>query len=175
MVLTREELVSSLQNEVRILLHLAGKVDRAQLDYRPSPGQRSTLELLQYLTVMGPGLVAFIRAGVFDMARWQSLLSDASRLDFDESLAAIGNLIKRYPQIIAEFSDDDLRSEVQMFHRTGSRGSILVNIVLGHQHSLPHAVVPLPQGMRARGAGHGKSLGWRGRRRRGVIGRPSSA
>ena len=66
MVLTREELVSSLQNEVRILLHLAGKVDRAQLDYRPSPGQRSTLELLQYLTVMGPGLVAFIRAGVFD-------------------------------------------------------------------------------------------------------------
>ena len=132
MVLTREELVSSLQNEVRILLHLAGKVDRAQLDYRPSPGQRSTLELLQYLTVMGPGLVAFIRAGVFDIARWQSLLSDASRLDFDESLAAIGNLTTRYPQIIAEFSDDDLRSEVQMFHRTGSRGSILVNIVLCH-------------------------------------------
>ena len=39
MVLTREELVSSLQNEVRILLHLAGKVDRAQLNYRPTPSE----------------------------------------------------------------------------------------------------------------------------------------
>ena len=29
MVLTRSELIASLQNEVRILLHLAGKVDRA--------------------------------------------------------------------------------------------------------------------------------------------------
>lgn len=47
MVLTKSELVASLQNEVRILLHLAGKVDRAKLDYRPTPGQRSTLELMR--------------------------------------------------------------------------------------------------------------------------------
>jgi len=53
MVLTKNELVASLQNEVRILLHLAGKVDRAKLDYRPTPKQRSTLELLQYLSMMG--------------------------------------------------------------------------------------------------------------------------
>ena len=57
MVLTKPELVSSLQNEVRILLHLASKIDRATLDYRPTPKQRSTLELLQYLTIMGPALV----------------------------------------------------------------------------------------------------------------------
>ena len=50
MVLTRSEFVSSLQNEVRILLHLASKIDRSKLDYRPTPKQRSTLELLQYLT-----------------------------------------------------------------------------------------------------------------------------
>ena len=55
MVLTKSELIASLQNEVRILLHLAGKIDRAKLDYRPTPKQRSTLELLQYLTMMGPG------------------------------------------------------------------------------------------------------------------------
>lgn len=55
MVLTKSELIESLQHEVRILLHLAGKVDRAQLDYRPTPKQRSTIELLQYLTVMACG------------------------------------------------------------------------------------------------------------------------
>ena len=50
MVLTREELIASLQHEVRVVLHLASKVDPARLDYRPTPRQRSTLELLQYLT-----------------------------------------------------------------------------------------------------------------------------
>ena len=47
MVLTKDELIKALQNEVRILLHLASKVDLAKLDYRPTPKQRSLLELLQ--------------------------------------------------------------------------------------------------------------------------------
>ena len=66
MVLTKEELIASLQNEVRILVHLAGKVDQSKLDYRPTPKQRSTLELLQYMAIMGPTQVAVIKAGVFN-------------------------------------------------------------------------------------------------------------
>jgi hypothetical protein len=132
MVLTREELVSSLQDEVRILLHLASKIERAQLDYRPTPTQRSTIELLRYLSVMGPALIAAIRSGVFDSTAWQAVLTGASRLTFDEALAAIGKQTKQYAELIATFSDDDLRSEIQMFYRTGSRGSIIVNIVLCH-------------------------------------------
>ena len=68
MVLSKEELIGSLQNEVRILLHLASKVDQGKLDYRPSPKQRSTLELLQYLSIMGPLLVRGIKAGAVDGA-----------------------------------------------------------------------------------------------------------
>ena len=40
MVLTKAELIASLQNEVRILLHLAGKVDAKSVDYRPTPKQQ---------------------------------------------------------------------------------------------------------------------------------------
>ena len=54
MVLTKEELIDKLQHEVRILLHLISKVDPAKLDYRPTPKQRSLLELLQYFTVFVP-------------------------------------------------------------------------------------------------------------------------
>lgn len=36
MVLTKAELNASLKYEVNILLHLASKIDRAQLDYRPA-------------------------------------------------------------------------------------------------------------------------------------------
>ena len=52
MVLTKSELIASLQNESRILLHLAGKVEPQMRDYRPTPKQRSALELLQYLSIM---------------------------------------------------------------------------------------------------------------------------
>jgi hypothetical protein len=54
MVLTKEELIASLHKEVRILVHLAGKVDKSKLDYRPTPKQRSTLELLQHMAILGP-------------------------------------------------------------------------------------------------------------------------
>ncbi len=47
MVLTKNELIQSLQHEVGILLHLSSKVGPAKLDYRPTPKQRSLLELLR--------------------------------------------------------------------------------------------------------------------------------
>src|SRR5260370_24219445 len=72
MVLRKDELISSLKHEVRILLHLASKVDPAKLDYRPTPKQRSMLELLQYMTIMSPIHLPAIHAGVFDMKAWQN-------------------------------------------------------------------------------------------------------
>ena len=75
MVLTKPELIGSLQHEVHILLHLASKIDRAQLDYRPTPKQRSTIELLKYLSVMGPALVQFILAETPDPAVWTTAMT----------------------------------------------------------------------------------------------------
>jgi hypothetical protein len=72
MVLTKGELISSLHNEVRILLHLASKVDPAKLDYRPTPKQRSLLELLQYMMIMGPIHLRGAKAGVFDLDAWRN-------------------------------------------------------------------------------------------------------
>ena len=57
MVLTKTELIDMLQNEVHILLHLITKIDPAAVDYRPTEKQRSTIELLRYLSLMGPVLV----------------------------------------------------------------------------------------------------------------------
>src|SRR5688572_13677931 len=89
MVLTKSELMTALQNEVRILLHLASKIDRTMLDYRPAPKQRSTIELLKYLSIMGPGLVQAAKAGGFDVAAWTAANKEAEARDFDQTIAAI--------------------------------------------------------------------------------------
>ena len=66
MVLAKSELIALLQKEVRVLLHLISKIDPTMLDYRPTPKQRSTIELLRYLTMMGPGLVRYAKGEVMD-------------------------------------------------------------------------------------------------------------
>ena len=50
---TREQFWKSVVNEVRIIKHLATKIPEGKGDYRPSEAQRSTLELLQYLSTTG--------------------------------------------------------------------------------------------------------------------------
>ena len=132
MVLTKEELVASLQNEIRILLHLAGKVDRNQLDYRPTPKQRSTIELLRYLTYMGPSLIPAIKTRTFDGEGLGKAQSAAAAMNFDQVLAALEKLSGFYGQL-ASWSDSDFRGEIDMFGRKQSRGSHIVNLVLsGH-------------------------------------------
>ena len=130
MVLTKSELIASLQNEVRILLHLAGKIDRATLDYRPTPKQRSTIELLRYLTVMGPALVRAAKSGAFDPAAWTAAENAASVGDVDQTLVAPAAQSAVYAELLADVSDADFRAEVEIFGGKCSRGAFLVNTVL---------------------------------------------
>jgi len=133
MVLTKEELISSLQNEVRILVHLTTKVDRNQLDYRPTPKQRSTIELLRYLTIMGPALIPAIKTGTFDGAAFGASQAAANAMNFDQVVAAIEKLSSYYAEQLGAFSDADFRSQLDMFGTTFSRGLHLVNLVVsGH-------------------------------------------
>jgi hypothetical protein len=131
MVLTKSELITALQNEVRILLHLASKIDRSQLDYRPTPKQRSTLELLRYLSVMGPILIEGVGVG-FDQVGWKAAAEAAEARDFDQTLAAIAAHSDAYARLLSAMSDEDLRLPFDGFDgRKTTRGAFIVNLVLG--------------------------------------------
>jgi hypothetical protein len=130
MVLTKSELIGSLQHEVRILLHLASKIDRPMLDYRPTAKQRSTLELLQYLTIMGPELVKAATAGQFDVATWTAREQAAKLLDFDGIVAEIATHPQTYKTLIGAISDEAFREPITMFGCQTTRGAFLVNLVL---------------------------------------------
>lgn len=130
MVLTTPELIRSLQHEVDILLHLTSKIEPSMLEYRPTPGQRSTLELLRYLTYMGPELIDVAKAGQFDVPKWSAAEARAKVLSFEETLAAIRAQREGYASQIEGFSDEELRGTVSPFGHPQSRGAVLVNMVL---------------------------------------------
>lgn len=130
MVLTRTELIDALRTEVRILLHLASKIDRTKLDYRPTPKQRSAIELLKYLSMMGPALVKAVKAGTFDPAAWTAAEHAAEAQDFGQTMAAIAAQADAYSTLLADVSDADLREEIEMFGDKGTRGSFMVTLAL---------------------------------------------
>jgi hypothetical protein len=137
MVLTKEELIASLQKEVRILVHLARKVDQSKLDYRPTPSQRSTLELLRYMAIMGPTQIAVIQSGAFNRATlstiWGPAETASKTLTFDQAVSAIQKQSDEYNRVLSDWTEDDFRAEIDMFGNKSTRGALLVDLVLcGH-------------------------------------------
>lgn len=131
MALTKAELISALQNEVRILLHLADKIDPAKVDYRPTPKQRSTMELLQYLTMMGPSLATAAITGVFDEAAWNAAEEAAKTMSLAQAKAAIAGHTAAYAASLDKLSEADFAAEISLFGPPMSRGAWIVAWLLG--------------------------------------------
>jgi hypothetical protein len=122
---------------VRILVHLAGKVTPSEQSYRPTPKQRSTLELLQYMAIMGPTQIAIIKADGFNRpalsAAWSPAETAAKAMTFDQAIAAITHQGDDYAREFSGWSDEDFRRDVDMFGRKFSRGALVVSLVInGH-------------------------------------------
>ena len=132
MVLTKSELIALLQKEVRLLLHLTTKIDPSMLDYRPTPKQRSTIELLRYLTTSAPALIQYAKGQPMDADAIAEATRQANSRDFDETLAALASLPDQYAELLADLSDDDLRGEIMWVDGSRiTRGFFLVSYVFG--------------------------------------------
>ena len=108
------------------------KIDPAVLDYRPTPQQRSTIELLRYLTNMGPTLVRYAKGQPLDAAAMSAAIETANSRSFDETVAALAAHSDLYVQLLADMSDDDFRAETTGFDgRPTTCGQFMVNHVIG--------------------------------------------
>lgn len=131
MVLSKAELIASLQNEVRLAVHLASKVSPAHIDYRPSPSQRSTLELIRYISMMGPTIIRWSLANTSDFDIWTKAEAASKERNFEQAKAAIAAQHAEYADLLTGLTDADFRAEVTDFDgQKTSRGAFLTNLVL---------------------------------------------
>jgi len=133
MVLTKSELLTALQNESRILMHLIGKVDPSAIDYRPTPKQRSTLDVLRYLSFMGPTLLRMANNRA-DFGTWKTESEAANERNFDQTVAVIADQKQTYETLLSDMSDETFRAEIDNFDGSKtSRGVFIIKYVLqGH-------------------------------------------
>ncbi|MDP1571272.1 MAG: hypothetical protein Q8L86_14860 [Vicinamibacterales bacterium] len=134
MILTTSELIASLRNEYRILIHLAGKIEPSMIDYRPTPKQRSTIELLRYLSMMGPLMIQYgLPSGTgFDREAWGAAAKAAGERDLAQTVAVLGAEGDACAALLDGVADEVFRTEMIGFDgSTTTRGSYMVNSVLG--------------------------------------------
>lgn len=86
-MLDRSDLLDALLREIQITRHLFGKVPAGGMEFRPSEGQRSTLELLRYLSFCGLGGTHAMVDG--DWTRYQELAAAADNLGEEDIPAAL--------------------------------------------------------------------------------------
>jgi hypothetical protein len=135
-VLTKDELLTALRQEVRLILHLASKAEPQMLDYRPTPKQRSTIELLRYFVIVGPIHMRAAMTPAFDMdgwrAAWNTEEARVKAMPVEIVKEEIGKLPALFDRMLSAASDASLRAEIDLFGTKASRGLWLVNLVLSH-------------------------------------------
>jgi uncharacterized damage-inducible protein DinB len=133
MILSKNELIGCLQKEVHILTHLCGKVEEGMLGYRPTEKQRSTLELLQYLAMMGPEILKAIRSGEFSMESWGAAEAGVKAMDFAGVKVALAAQSEFYAAFLRGMTEEELAGEVTLFESRLSRARHIIDwVVCGH-------------------------------------------
>jgi hypothetical protein len=132
-MLGRDDLLSAMTLECDVARHLFGRLPRedwqATLAYRPSPPQRSTLELLRYLSFCGIGGCRAVIEG-----RWEAFREAGRRVEelaAEGFPAAVDEQKRELTELLGSLSDGDLASR-------------RAKNPLGHEMSLARALLEMP-------------------------------
>ncbi len=124
-MITKDQFIASVSHEISIIRHLAEKIGDADMDFRPTEGQRSVRELLQYLTyILVVGVESLTNP---DPTLWQKATEEAAGMtlaDFDGRMAAADAKIK---ELVTVMTDAQLAEEVDMWGKR-TRAMHLLNM-----------------------------------------------
>jgi hypothetical protein len=111
-MITKDELLASMRSEIRIMKHLATKVPPGTWDWRPTPGQRSTLDLLRYVTHCGTIGAVHAVTDAWDHAEATAAASEA--VTPETFAAAMDRQMADLEALVAPLTDADLRRATTM-------------------------------------------------------------
>lgn len=108
-MITKEQLAASMTRECDISLHLFTKLSPASYDYRPTEVQRTTLDLLRYLSVCGIG-------GIRSMSErnWKlfgELVTEAKAMPPEAFPAAMRKQKREIEEFFASTSEETLDTQ----------------------------------------------------------------
>jgi hypothetical protein len=130
----KQDLIDAMALECDVAKHLFAKLPRedwaATLAWRPSPAQRSTEELLRFLSYCGIGACLACVEGTWD--GWKRVAQRGEEMGVDDFAAAMDRQKEEITSLLGDLAEEDFS------HRTAKNP-------LGHELSLGRALMDMPQ------------------------------
>lgn len=125
-MIDKQMILDSMLKEINVVKHLATKVPAGKEDFRPSEKQRSTLELLRYLSYCG---VTALKASLTnDWELGKKLGEAASKLALKDIPAALDREAAELKELFAQIKPEDFAKK--MVTRPGQEPMPLGRILL---------------------------------------------
>ncbi len=126
-MITKEQYIKSALKEIDIIKHLAEKVTPGMLEYRPTPKQRSTLELMQYLGhVVHTSVSAYI-AG--DQNLYIELAKNVETVTFENFSAKMDEQADFLKDKVGELAEEDMTRESTIWGSTAPLAMQLLGVL----------------------------------------------
>lgn len=108
-MITREQFLEALADECTIAKHLYSKLPEDGLDYRITPGQRSTEELLRYLSACGIAAMDHMVTG--NGENYRKYMAESVEAPIEEFPERMDLQLERMTELFNSISDEDLVSK----------------------------------------------------------------
>ena len=105
-MITKTDFIEALKKECDICIHLFRKIPEGGMEYRPSPEQRNTLELLKYLSFHAIGFTRALVEGSWEP--YQEYAGEAENLNPDGFIEAMEKQKRMLVEYISTIPDDDV-------------------------------------------------------------------
>lgn len=109
-MLGKDDTLELILNECDIVLHLYGKIPAGGMDYRPTPEQRSTLELLRYLSYCAIGGARAMADGNWEA--YPAYAEAGAGLDADDFPAAMERQKAELRSFFAGLTQEQVETQI---------------------------------------------------------------
>ncbi len=104
-MISRQDFLDALMKEVHICKHLYTKIPKDAFDFRPSEGQRSTLELLRYLAVCGSASM-YVMLNGSDWKLWKPYTEKSINMNAEDFIEAMENQAAAMKEMLDAIPED---------------------------------------------------------------------
>ena len=125
-MISKEQYIESLIAELKIIKHLAEKIKPEQLSHKPTEAQRTTEELMHYLSYIFIVAVDTIALGDTDAYK---KYSQSKKPTLETFAQMIDKQEMKIRELITPMNDEILAEEITMWGRTQSRAMHLFGLI----------------------------------------------
>jgi hypothetical protein len=113
MIYTQSNFIQSIEQEFTILKHLAEKIPSGTDGYKPTEKQRTTLELLQYLSTIFSAFVEVVYKN--DVTLFPELTADSATTTVENFGEKMDAQLALFKTRLAQFTDADFAEVVNIY------------------------------------------------------------